>query len=165
MQTLYLYPTVGEIQLGADMLQYPVEASLFWNKARLHLVVKVGPKGMTMDEADARQLAAMGRVELGENCTTRDVWAMARALCIVLTGGIAEVQQVVRDPVRGLSTYPLDNWMTSEGRGTCPECGMKLPWLPAFPVNAIRRCPGCRAMMVYRDGALDVMKSTESDNR
>lgn len=165
MQTLYLYPTEGEIQLGADMAAYPLEASLFWNKGRLNIAVSVGPKGMTLEAARAQELVATGRVELGENATTRDVWAMARALCIVLVGGVAEVTQVIRDPENGIDIHPVENFMDATGRGTCPICEMRLPWRPAFPMNAVRRCPGCRAMLIHRNGALEVKKSMETDNR
>jgi hypothetical protein len=165
IQTLYLYPTSGEIQLGADMAQYPLEASLYWNKGRLNILVIVGPKGMTLEDARAKELISTGRVELGENATTRDVWAMARALCIVLAGGVVEVTNVIRDLENDIDIYPMENFIDATGRGTCPECGMRLPWLPAFPVNAIRRCPGCRAMILYRSGRLEVKKSQETDNR
>lgn len=163
-ETLYLLPTSGEIQLGSDMVDYPIEASLYWLNGRIVLHVAVGPKGFTLENARERGLVAFGKVELGEHSTTRDVWAMARAMCLVLLGGIVEVTEVRRNPETGVSTYPVMAWMTEMGRGTCPECKTQLPWLPAFPVNAVRRCPACRAIMVHRDGLLDVKASTEAES-
>lgn len=163
IQTIFLLPTSGEIQLGRDMADYPIEASLYWMNGRICLHVAVGPKGLDLEQARSKGLLSFGKVELGEHSTTRDVWAMARALCLVLLGGIVEVTEVRRDPRTGVASYPVMAWMAESGRGTCPECKAQLPWMPAFPVNAVRRCPACRALMVHRDGLLDVMKSTEAE--
>jgi hypothetical protein len=139
------------------MADYPIEASLFWLNARIVSHVAVGPKGLTIEEARTRGMMKFGKVELDEHSTTRDVWVMTRALCIVLLGGIAEVTEVVADPQTGMKTYPILAWMNEQGRGTCPECKTPFPYHPAFPVNAIRRCAACHASMIHRNGVLDVM--------
>jgi hypothetical protein len=163
--TLYLLPDHGEIQLGRDMAPYPIECSLFWLNARLNIFVKIGPKGLSLEEATTRGMLKFGKVELDEHSTTRDVWCMARALCMVLLGGIVEVTEVKTDPATGMKSFPILAWMDEEGRGTCPECKTQLPWRPAFIVNAVRRCPACRSAFIHRNGRLDVIPSKESDNR
>jgi hypothetical protein len=156
-ETIYLLPDSGVIQLGRDLMPYPIEASLYWLHARLRMHVAVGPKGMPIETARTTGMMKFATLEMDEHSTTMDIWVMARALCLVLLGGVVEVTEVKADPVSGMMTYPILAWVDEQGRGTCPQCRTRLPWRPAFPVNAMRRCPACHSLMTHREGVLDVL--------
>jgi hypothetical protein len=112
---------------------------------------------MTVDAARAAGMMKFATLEMDEHSTTMDVWVLTRAMCLVLLGGVVEVTEVKADPITGMMTYPILAWVDEQGKGTCPNCRCKLPWRPAFPVNATRRCPSCHSVMVHREGVLDLI--------
>lgn len=157
-ETIYLLPDGGPIPIGRDLGAYPLKVAMYWLKGRLQLHVTVGVKGKDLDESRAADMCKFGVADLPENASTHDVWLLSRALCMVLLGAACEVSPVKEDPQTGMMTFPILTWMDEDGRGTCPMCKMKLSWRPAFPLNTPRRCPACHALMIHREGVLDVMK-------
>ena len=160
-ETLYLLPEGGPIPIGRDLAQYPLKAALYWLKGRIQLHVSVGIKDKTLEESRNADMCKFAVVDLPDSASTHDVWLLTRALCMVLLGAACEVSPVKEDPVTGMLSFPILTWMDADGRGTCPLCKMKLPWRPAFPLNQNRRCPSCHALMVHREGVLDVMKGSQ----
>lgn len=156
-ETVSLYADAPPIPLGRDLGGYPLEVSIYWMNARLQVHVSIGPQGMTVQAARDAGMQKFGKVELDEHATTRDVWLMARALALVLIGSDAEVTQVTA-ALGGAKSYPLESWMRPDGRGQCPTCRHPMPYRPAFPVNAIRRCHACGSVMIHREGRLDVLE-------
>lgn len=156
-ETISLYADGGHIPLGADFKEYPLDCTLFWLNQRLQINVMIGPKGKTVDEARTMGMLKFGTMTLDENATFRDVFMLARAMCLILAGSNIEVTQVRQDATTGVRSYPILTWVDEQGRGICPNCNYPVGVRPAFPVNRIYRCPSCHSAMVHQNGRLDVL--------
>jgi hypothetical protein len=160
-ETISLFPVGGFIPLGRDLEQFPIDCSLFWLNSRLQINCSVGPKGKTLEEARTMGMMKFGTVTLDEFTSTRDIFIMARALCLILLGSIVEVTEVTANPTTGVKSYPVLAWLDEQGNGTCPNCRNPATGHPAFPVGRIYRCPACHAAMVHQQGRLDVLPKAE----
>jgi len=156
-ETIILYADGGHIPLGADFREYPLNCSLFWLNQRLQINVSIGPKGKTLEEARAMGMVKFGTITLDEHATYRDVFMLARAMCLVLAGSNIEVTQVQTNTATGVRSYPILTWVDERGNGICPNCQYPVGAHPAFPVNRIYRCPNCHSAMVHQNGRLDVL--------
>lgn len=160
-ETISLYADGGLIPLGADFKEYPLMCSLFWLNQRLNINISIGPKGKTIEEVRTMGMMKFGTVTLDENTTYRDVFMLARAMCLVLIGSNIEVTQVQTDSATGVRSYPILTWVDEQGNGICPNCQYPVGVRPVFPVNRIYRCPNCHSAMVHQNGKLDVLLATE----